>query len=288
MFLKFTKMHGLGNDFMVIDGITQNVTLKPEQIRRWADRHFGIGFDQLLLVEPPKQPDTLFTYRIFNADGGEVEQCGNGARCFARFVLDKKLTAARVIPVGTKAGRIELQVLDSGEVTVNMGNPRLHPSQIPFLASEPASSYLIDLPDGLDIHIDALSMGNPHAVVDVEDINSAPVALLGAQIESHARFPQRVNVGFMQIVDRTHIYLRVFERGAGETLACGTGACAAVVAGIRRGLLQSPVVVDTRGGSLRIEWDGQALRMSGPAQTVFTGQVDIDALCASVARKETF
>lgn len=277
MTLSFTKMHGLGNDFMVIDGINQSVSLKSEEIRRWADRHFGIGFDQLLLVEPPSQPDTLFTYRIFNADGGEVEQCGNGARCFARFVLDKKLTAEQVIPVGTKAGRIVLQALDTGEITVNMGNPRFLPDQIPFLAPVPASAYPLSLPDGSQILLDAVSMGNPHAVLDVRDVENAPVAVLGAQIESHSRFPQRVNVGFMQVVHRTLIYLRVYERGAGETLACGTGACAAVVSGIRRGLLDSPCRVHVRGGELSIAWSGNPedpVWMTGPAVRVYEGQIE--------------
>lgn len=277
MTLSFSKMHGLGNDFMVIDGINQSVSLKSEEIRRWADRHFGIGFDQLLLVEPPSQPDTLFTYRIFNADGGEVEQCGNGARCFARFVLDKKLTAEQVIPVGTKAGRIVLQALDTGEITVNMGNPSFLPDQIPFLAPAPASAYPLSLPDGSQILLDAVSMGNPHAVLDVSDVENAPVAVLGAQIESHSRFPQRVNVGFMQVVHRTLIYLRVYERGAGETLACGTGACAAVVSGIRRGLLDSPCRVQVRGGELSIAWSGNPedpVWMTGPAVRVYEGQIE--------------
>ena len=278
MLLPFTKMHGLGNDFMVIDGVTRPITLTPAQIRRWADRHFGIGFDQLLLVEPPTMPDTLFTYRIFNGDGGEVEQCGNGARCFARFVLDKKLTTERTIPVGTKAGRIVLQVTDDGAVTVNMGCPRLLPAEIPFIAEAPASSYLLALNDSTSVPIDTLSMGNPHAVLDVPDIETAPVTTMGAAIERHPRFPLRVNVGFMQITDRHHIRLRVFERGAGETLACGTGACAAVVSGIRRGLLDSPCRVQLPGGELVIAWAGQPTNpvwMTGPAEAVFDGQIPL-------------
>ncbi|WP_407275692.1 diaminopimelate epimerase [Halothiobacillus sp. DCM-1] len=276
MRLSFTKMHGLGNDFMVIDAITQTVELTPEQIRRWADRHFGVGFDQLLLVAPPTLPDTLFTYRIFNADGSEVEQCGNGARCFARFVRDKGLTQEHTIPVGTKAGRIVLEVTDAGEITVNMGCPRFQPEQIPFLADTPAKAYPLELPTGQTVMIDAVSMGNPHAVLDVPSVDWAPVAEMGAQIEIHPRFPQRVNVGFMEVVDRQQIRLRVFERGAGETLACGTGASAAVVSGIRRGLLDSPCRVLVRGGELSIAWAGTAdapVMMTGPAEPVFEGQL---------------
>lgn len=278
--ISFTKMHGLGNDFMVIDGTTQPILPTPEQIRRWADRHFGIGFDQLLLVEPPTQPDTLFTYRIFNADGCEVEQCGNGARCFARFVLDKGLTAEHTIPVGTKSGRIVLYVTDSGDITVNMGCPRLIPSDIPFIAAEPATAYTLELPEDTHVQIDALSMGNPHAVLDVPDTETAPVKKIGAQIESHPRFPQRVNVGFMQIITRQHIRLRVYERGAGETLACGTGATAAVVSGIRRGLLDSPCRVSVRGGELSISWLGKSTEpawMTGSAERVFEGKIESNA-----------
>ncbi|ANJ67948.1 diaminopimelate epimerase [Halothiobacillus diazotrophicus] len=278
MTLHFTKMHGLGNDFMVIDGIHQSPVLTPERIRQWADRHFGIGFDQLLIVEPPTTPNALFTYRIFNADGSEVGQCGNGARCFARFVLDKGLTTERDIPVDTKSGLITLHVTDDGNVTVDMGAPITEPSRIPFIADEASTAYRIALPTPIagqtEVIVDALSMGNPHAVIDVTDVDRAPVDLLGSAIERHARFPERVNVGFMSIVDRHTIRLRVFERGAGETLACGTGACAAVVSGIRRGLLDSPCQVDLPGGSLSIAWAGATdapVLMTGPAQTVFEG-----------------
>lgn len=277
MTLNFTKMHGLGNDFMVIDAINQTVALNPQQIRQWADRHFGIGFDQLLVVEPPKTADTLFTYRIFNADGGEVEQCGNGARCFARYVFDKGLTDAREIPVGTASGRIVLHITDSGDVTVDMGHPIFNPADIPFIAEHPSTNYTLILNDGSQWQIDALSMGNPHAVLEVEDVDTAPVSQVGPSIEHHPQFPKRVNVGFMQIIDRQHIRLRVFERGTGETLACGTGACAAVVSGIRRNRLDSPCVVDVRGGRLSVAWAGQptdTVLMTGPAQSVFEGQID--------------
>lgn len=282
MTLHFTKMHGLGNDFMVIDAINQSLSLNPVHIRQWADRHFGIGFDQLLVVEPPQSPDTLFHYRIFNADGSEVGQCGNGARCFARYVYDKGLTTAKDIPVGTQSGRITLHITDTGEVAVNMGAPITTPSRIPFLAPEESTAYLLDLPlDTLDtptvqIEIDALSMGNPHAVIDVADVSSAPVARLGPIIECHPRFPERVNVGFMQIIHRNAIRLRVFERGAGETLACGTGACAAVVSGIRRGKLDSPCQVSLPGGELTIAWPGVSdapVLMTGPAVTVYDGEI---------------
>ncbi|OZB77512.1 MAG: diaminopimelate epimerase, partial [Halothiobacillus sp. 13-55-115] len=222
MTIHFTKMHGLGNDFMVIDAINQAIELNPEQIRQWADRHFGIGFDQLLIVEPPKIADTLFTYRIFNADGGEVEQCGNGARCFARYVYDKGLTAEKEIPVGTASGRIVLHITDSGDVTVDMGRPIFTPANIPFITEQEATSYPLMLDDGSEWLIDAVSMGNPHAVLEVEDVDTAPVGHIGPMIELHRQFPNRVNVGFMQIIDRQHIRLRVFERGTGETLACGT------------------------------------------------------------------
>lgn len=276
--LRFTKMHGLGNDFMVIDAINQSVPLDAGQIRRWSDRHFGIGFDQLLVVERPHTPDALFRYRIFNADGGEVEQCGNGARCFARFVRDKGLTDETRIPVETAAGPIVLNVTDSGDITVDMGQPRTDPQAVPFVADEPATEYLLDLGGGHDLQqiwLDAISMGNPHAVIDVEDVDSYPVARIGAEVESHPRFPRRVNVGFMQIIDRNHIRLRVFERGVGETLACGTGACAAAVSGIRRDVLDSPCRVDLRGGSLSIAWSpGESVLMTGPATTVFEGVID--------------
>lgn len=279
MKLKFSKMHGLGNDFVVIDACRQSVTLTSGQIRQIADRHFGVGCDQLLLVEPSDTPAADFRYRIFNADGGEVEQCGNGARCFVRFVHDQGLSAKREIRVQTAGGMISPRLEADGLVTVNMGAPRFAPADIPFSAEREAASYLLDLPDR-SVTISALSMGNPHAVQIVEDIDNAPVASEGPLIEAHPRFPQRVNAGFMQIINARHIRLRVFERGSGETLACGTGACAAVVAGIRLGRLQSPVRVTTRGGDLDIRWDGDLtpVWMTGPAVTVFEGELDIDAL----------
>jgi diaminopimelate epimerase len=280
MTLRFTKMQGLGNDFMVIDAIHQAPALDPERIRRWADRHFGIGFDQLLIVEPPTTPNALFTYRIFNADGSEVGQCGNGARCFARYVVDKGLTTEREIPVDTKSGLITLYITDDGAITVNMGAPVITPDQIPFVADDAATAYSLDLPqsiaDRTSITIDAISMGNPHAIIDVADIEQAPVAQLGPIIERHIRFPERVNVGFMQVINRQSIRLRVFERGAGETLACGTGACAAVVSGIRRGMLDSPCQVELPGGQLRISWNGMPdapVFMAGPAVLVFDGAI---------------
>lgn len=276
MRIKFTKMHGLGNDFVVLDAFHQELQLSPEQIRLIADRHFGVGCDQLLLVEPPTQPGVDFRYRIFNADGGEVEQCGNGARCFVRFVHDKGLTQQREIKVETTGGLITLKLETNGQVTVNMGAPRFEPKQIPFEATARAVTYPIEIGD-ITVEIGVVSMGNPHAVQLVKDTDSAPVASLGPLIESHVRFPQRVNAGFMQVVDHHHINLRVFERGAGETLACGTGACAAVVSGIQRGLLESPVTVRTRGGELVIAWagEGQPVMMTGPAVIVFEGEMEI-------------
>lgn len=279
MQIKFTKMHGLGNDFVVIDALSQNLNLTPEDIRHVADRHFGIGCDQLLLVEKPTIPDVDFRYRIFNADGGEVEQCGNGARCFVKFVYDKGLTDKQQIRVQTAAGIITPRLESNGLVTVDMGAPRFAPAEIPFTADHVAPTYTLDLPDET-AEISVVSMGNPHAVQIVEDVNSAPVSRQGPQIELHSRFPQRVNAGFMQIVDSHNIRLRVHERGSGETLACGTGACAAAVAGIRLGSLQSPVKVSTRGGELEIHWSGNnsPVLMTGPAETVFEGVVEIDAL----------
>jgi len=276
MNLRFTKMHGLGNDFVVIDGITQTVALTPEQCRHLADRHFGIGCDQILLVEKPTRDDVDFRYRIFNADGGEVEQCGNGARCFVRFVHDKQLTNKTSIRVETASGIIEPRLLDNGQVTVNMGAPRFAPADIPFVATAEALTYPLKVGTHT-LEISALSMGNPHAVLKVNDLDSAPVDILGAAIEAHQRFPQRVNAGFMQVLTPHDIRLRVFERGAGETLACGTGACAAAVAGIRQDWLKSPVSVHTRGGDLIIEWAGkdQPVYMTGPAVTVFEGAIEI-------------
>lgn len=276
MLLSFVKMHGLGNDFVVLDGVRQKVELSSEHIRQIADRHFGIGCDQVLIVEPARCDDTLFRYRIFNADGSEVEQCGNGARCFARFVLDEGLTNQTTIPVETYGGRIVLHVEPDGLVTVNMGVPRLEPRDIPFDAPNRSVNYPLEV-DGEILNIAAVSMGNPHAVLRVTQLDLAPVEHLGALIERHPRFPKRVNVGFMQIVDCAHIRLRVFERGAGETLACGTGACAAVVAGRLQGLLDEDVHVDLPGGMLRIRWagEGQPVMMTGPAQRVFQGQIEL-------------
>lgn len=276
MRLRFSKMHGLGNDFMVIDGVGQKVRLSSEKIRQLADRHFGIGFDQLLVVEAPERPDVDFRYRIFNSDGSEVENCGNGARCFAVFVRDRKLTGKNLITVETAGGIMTLQITSNGEVCVNMGVPRLDPAEIPFLAEAQAVTYPLEV-DGTTLEISAVSMGNPHAVTLVEDVAQAPVAQLGPLVERHARFPQRVNAGFMQIVSADEINLRVFERGVGETLACGTGACAAVVAGNLRQLLSNNVKVNLPGGSLRISWagPGEPVMMTGPAATVFHGQVKI-------------
>lgn len=272
--LAFTKMHGLGNDFMVLDGISQSVRLRPEQIRRMADRHFGIGFDQLLLVEPPGRPDVDFRYRIFNADGSEVEQCGNGARCFARFVRDQGLTNKRVIRVETRTGVIELRVTREGRVVVNMGVPRLLPAEIPFVADAPAIVYPVDV-NGEQVELSVVNMGNPHGVLVVDDVSTAPVERLGPLLEPHPRFPAKANIGFMQVLSRDAVRLRVFERGVGETLACGTGACAAVVAGQRRGLLNARVSVRLPGGELFIEWQGEGtpVMMEGPASRVFDGQL---------------
>jgi len=269
-------MQGLGNDFVVLDGIRQVVRLDAAAIRRIADRRFGIGCDQVLLVEPPRLPGMDFQYRIFNADGGEVEQCGNGARCFARFVRDQGLTDKSEIPVGTASGPICLHVEPDGQVRVDMGPPILEPARIPFLAEGEATIYRLDL-DGEAVEIGAVSMGNPHAVLLVVDVGAAPVARLGPGIEHHPRFPQRVNVGFMQVLAPDHIRLRVHERGAGETLACGTGACAAVVSGRLRGLLGPRVRVTLPGGDLMIEWPGkpQPVLMTGPAERVFEGEIQL-------------
>lgn len=276
MQLRFSKMQGLGNDFVVVDGVRQQVSLSTDQLQQLGDRRFGIGFDQLLLVEPPHDPNNDFRYRIFNNDGSEVEQCGNGARCFARFVFEQGLTDKKQIRVETARGVIVPELLDGGLVRVDMGKPRFEPADIPFIAEQDAVEHLLAL-DQINIAVGVVSMGNPHAVLCVNEVDSAPVAEWGPQIEHHPRFPQRVNAGFMQVVDRSHIRLRVFERGAGETLACGTGACAAVVSGIRRGLLDASVEVTTRGGVLRIEWagNGHSVWMTGPAVTVFQGEVTL-------------
>ncbi len=277
MKLRFTKMHGLGNDFVVIDATRAPVELTPARVRAIADRHFGVGCDQLLVVEPATRPEVDFRYRIFNADGGEVEQCGNGARCFVRYVHEKGLTDKREIRVETRSGLIAPSLREDGLVTVEMGVPELAPARIPFLSDSDAVVQPLAVGE-VTVAITAVSMGNPHAVQVVADVDSAPVAMQGALIECHERFPARVNAGFMQVIDAHHVRLRVFERGAGETLACGTGACAAVVAGILRGLLESPVRVDTRGGALEISWagPGTAVLMTGPAVTVFEGEMELD------------
>jgi diaminopimelate epimerase len=287
MKLKFTKMHGAGNDFIVVDAINQQVDLDSGQWQRLADRRFGIGADQILIVERPSEAGCDFRYRIFNNDGSEVEQCGNGSRAFVRFVSDKGLTDKRSIRVQTMSGIITPHLEDDGSVTVDMGAPVLEPARVPF-----DSEGLDGVPQGRDtvwplsvrargaeqtVLVSAVSMGNPHAVQVVDDVDTAPVAETGPQIEHHPRFPRRVNAGYLQVLDRGHVKLRVFERGAGETLACGTGACAAVVAGIRRGLLDSPVQVEARGGRLNIAWagEGQPVYLSGPAETVFEGEITL-------------
>ncbi len=286
MKLQFSKMHGLGNDFIVIDATRQKVELAREQWRALADRHFGIGADQILIVEAASGEGIDFRYRIFNADGGEVEQCGNGARCFVRFVRDHGLTAKDRIRVETMRGIIEPRLEADGRVTVDMGVPSFEPAALPFDPEHASHAgtphrHFIALPDHA-VEVTIVSMGNPHAVQVVANVDTAPVALDGPQIESHAAFPARVNAGFMQVVSRSHIRLRVFERGSGETLACGTGACAAVVAGMDRGLLDAdrPVLVDTRGGQLSIRWSGPgtSVFMTGPAVTVFEGSIDIPAV----------
>ena len=274
--LRFTKMHGQGNDFVVLDGVRRRVALTPEIARRLADRRLGVGCDQVLVVEKPADPANDFRYRIFNADGGEVEQCGNGARCFARFVLDEGLTTKREIRVETAAGVIVPQVLDSGKVTVDMGAPRFEPAEVPFLADERRDTYTIRVA-GLPVELSVLSMGNPHAVQRVRDVERAPVAEQGPLLERHPVFPNRVNAGYMQVLDRGRIALRVWERGAGETLACGTGACAAAVAGMRLGLLDDAVRVQTRGGELVIGWKGEGtpVMMTGDAVRVFDGEIEL-------------
>ncbi len=276
MRLRFAKMHGLGNDFVVFDGVRQAVELTSEQVRFLADRRFGVGCDQVLLVEPPNRPDADFRYRIFNADGSEVQQCGNGARCFARFVRDEGLTDAHEIPVETASGLIVLYVQDDGRVRVNMGVPRFEPAALPMIAEQERDRYALAAA-GQTVAVGAVSMGNPHAVVEVADLDAAPVATLGPALESHEVFPERVNVGFMQVLNPRAVRLRVYERGAGETLACGTGACAAVAVGRRWGILESSVDVELPGGRLRIEWEGegQPLWMTGPAQRVFDGEIEL-------------
>ena len=276
MRLQFTKMQGVGNDFVVIDAVRQRVGVASELARRLADRHFGVGCDQVLVIEAPRAPDTDFYYRIFNSSGDEVEHCGNGARCFLRYVRDKGLTDKREIRVETLAGVIVPKLEADSRVTVDMGPPQFEPARIPFIAERRARTYWIEV-EGGPIESVAVSMGNPRAVQVVDDVETAPVLSQGPLIERHPRFPKRVNAGFMQVVDRAHVRLRVYERGAGETLACGTGACAAVVAGIQLGLLDPSVRVTTHGGDLTIAWqgEGQPVFMTGPAETVFEGEIEI-------------
>lgn len=285
MIWNFTKMQGAGNDFIVLDGVRQPIHVTPERVRALADRHFGIGADQVLIVEEPLHPEADFRYRIFNADGSEVEHCGNGARCFMRFVHEQGLSHRNPLRAEICTGLIFLEASASGEVTVDMGEIRFEPEALHFDAQGLDTQtcgvdtlYELNLPGHDPLHWSLVAISNPHAVLCVEDTEHFPIQEIGSQIESHPRFAQRVNVGFMQAIDRHHIHLRVYERGVGETLACGTGACAAAIAGIRRGLLDTPVHVATHGGTLTVHWDRTQLRMSGPATTVFNGQVDIDAL----------
>ncbi len=274
--MQFSKMHGLGNDFMVVDAVTQNVYFSPEMIRRLADRHLGVGFDQLLIVEPPYDPELDFHYRIFNADGSEVSQCGNGARCFARFVRLKGLTNKKDIFVSTANGRMVLSVTDDELVRVNMGEPDFEPSRIPFRANKMEKTYIMRAAEQT-VLCGAVSMGNPHCVIQVDSVDDAPVETLGPVMESHERFPERVNVSFMQVVNRNHIRLRVYERGAGETQACGSGACGAVAVGILQGLLGEQVRVELPGGQLDIAWKGvgNPLFMTGPAAHVYDGFIHL-------------
>ena len=293
MIWNFTKMHGAGNDFVVLDGVSQSIMLTPEIAKALADRHFGVGADQVLLVENPSHPEADFRYRIFNADGSEVEHCGNGARCFVRFVHEQGLSRRNPLRAEICTGLITLTETENGEVTVDMGQTRFQPADVHFdtesLGSTPRHDdmlWTLPLANGQSVDLSLVAISNPHAVQVVEDTDTAPVAENGPLIESHPRFAQRINAGFMQILDRHTIKLRVYERGAGETLACGTGACAAVVAGIRRGVLDSPVKVHTHGGDLTIAWDGDRLQMTGPATTVFTGQIDIEKLLLNFPFKD--
>ncbi len=276
MLMKFTKMHGLGNDFVVIDAVTQNVRVSASMVKRLANRSLGIGCDQVLVIEPPSDPSIDFNYRIFNQDGGEVEQCGNGARCLARYVQDRQLTGKNPIRVKTMNRVMTLELNANKMVKVDIGVPQLQPDKIPFQAEQQAVLYPIEV-DGISYNIAPVSMGNPHAVLQVDDIEQAPVAQLGAKLEAHPRFPERVNVGFMEIVDRQNINLRVFERGVGETRACGSGACAAAVAAIQQDLVDSSVRVHLTGGDLCIDWPGgsEPLLMTGPAVSVFHGRIRI-------------
>lgn len=275
MQLRFTKMHGLGNDFMVVDAISQKIRINPDLVRRLADRNRGVGFDQLLVVEPPSEPEMDFRYRIFNADGSEVEHCGNGARCFARFVRDKELILRDLIKVQTARGQAILEIQGRDQVEVDMGPPDLEPSQIPLVAEAKASTYFFQTKQGKTVELGAVSMGNPHGVILVDSVENAPVAELGPELESHPRFPNRANIGFMEILSRSEIRLRVYERGVGETQACGTGACAAVVSGRIRGLLDEDVLVHLPGGDLKIRWkaEGSSVKMVGPVATVYEGQI---------------
>lgn len=272
----FSKMHGLGNDFMVVDALTQNVYFTPETIKRLSNRYYGVGFDQLLVVEPPYDPDLDFHYRIYNADGSEVEQCGNGARCFARFVTMKKLTDKKNITVSTMKGKIYLKLLDNDQIQVNMGEPVWQPSKIPFIANKFEKNYLL-LTSLQTVLCGVVSMGNPHCVLQVKQLADMDITPLGRLLERHERFPEKVNVGFMEILNRRHINLRVYERGVGETFACGSGACAAVAVGIMQGVLDSSVQVNLPGGKLTIEWQGEGypLYMTGDATHVYDGNIHL-------------
>ncbi len=276
MRLRFTKMHGLGNDFVMIDGVSQRVAMTREKVRKLADRNFGVGCDQVLVVEPPRSPNADFRYRIYNQDGGEVENCGNGARCFAVFVRQRSLTSKTTIRVETACGELTLLVQDNNNVTVDMGEPILAPEQVPFKAHAQAATYTLPV-DGKDYTVSAVSMGNPHCVTLVEDVATFPIEQIGPKIESHTHFPKQVNAGFMEIVSRSEAKLRVYERGVGETLACGTGACAAMVAGRLQKLFDKTVNIDLPGGQLSITWEGEGkpVLMTGPATTVFHGQIKI-------------
>lgn len=275
MLLRFTKMHGLGNDFMVIDAISQKVRMRPDLVKELADRNFGIGFDQMLLVEPPTEPTMDFRYRIYNADGSEVEHCGNGARCFARFVRDKGLIMRDEMQVETARGRAILAIKGRDQVEVDMGAPELRPLEVPTTYTEQATIYTTQLADGTEVEFGAVSMGNPHAVLVVDSVANAPVESWGPELESHSVFPNRANIGFMEVISPSEVRLRVYERGAGETQACGTGACAAVVSGRLRGLLDQRVTVHLPGGDLEIEWagEGRSVMMTGPVATVYEGQI---------------
>jgi diaminopimelate epimerase len=275
MLLRFTKMHGLGNDFMVIDAISQKVRMRPDLVKELADRNFGIGFDQMLLVEPPTEPTMDFRYRIYNADGSEVEHCGNGARCFARFVRDKGLIMRDEMQVETARGKAVLAIKGRDQVEVDMGAPELRPLEVPTTFAEQATTYSTQLADGTEVEFGAVSMGNPHAVLVVDSVANAPVESWGPELESHSVFPNRANIGFMEVISPSEVCLRVYERGAGETQACGTGACAAVVSGRLRGLLDQRVTVHLPGGDLEIEWagEGHSVMMTGPVATVYEGQI---------------